>query len=221
MDRRGKILASPGDPPFKAGTLVTTIKAKDEAGLRRDYDFKGLALVLRAEREALSRTFRLVIDGLPDSPRGGPCSSACAARGRGARSPRQPLKWDAMRGTSAMPSQLSIWKLRGECAALLATCTQATIGHADVVGDRGRRLIPRRRRLDLICATVPRIISPSAAHRRSAFGACGQDQRSRGEDPATTAGWGRKSPLSRRNSLSQFAPLKGLDAHDERTRRTF
>jgi hypothetical protein len=68
MDRRGKILASPGDPPFKAGTLVTTIKAKDEAGLRRDYDFKGLALVLRAEREALSRTFRLVIDGLPDSP---------------------------------------------------------------------------------------------------------------------------------------------------------
>jgi hypothetical protein len=49
MDRRGKILASPGDPPFKAGTLVTVIKAKDEAGLRRDYDFKGLALVLRAE----------------------------------------------------------------------------------------------------------------------------------------------------------------------------
>lgn len=43
MDRKGKVLESPGDSPVAGSGLVTVIKAKDEASLRRDYDFESLA----------------------------------------------------------------------------------------------------------------------------------------------------------------------------------
>jgi hypothetical protein len=67
MDRKGKVLRLPDDPPSRTGTLVTVIKARDEASLLRDRDFKSLALVLKAEQKALRRVFDVVIEALPES----------------------------------------------------------------------------------------------------------------------------------------------------------
>jgi hypothetical protein len=47
-------------------TLVTVIRAVDEASARRDHDFKGIALVARAEREALRELFEDALERLPD-----------------------------------------------------------------------------------------------------------------------------------------------------------
>ena len=66
MDRKGKVFKSPGDSPVADSALVTVIKAKDEASLRRDYDFKSIPLVLHADREAQRELFEEVIESLVD-----------------------------------------------------------------------------------------------------------------------------------------------------------
>jgi hypothetical protein len=66
MDRKGKVLESPGDSPVAVSALVTVIEAKDEASVRRDYDFKSIPLVLQAEREALQERLEGAIESLAD-----------------------------------------------------------------------------------------------------------------------------------------------------------
>jgi hypothetical protein len=66
MDRKGKVFKSPGDSPVADSALVTVIKAKDEASLRRDYDFKSIPLDLHADREAQRELFEEVIESLVD-----------------------------------------------------------------------------------------------------------------------------------------------------------
>jgi hypothetical protein len=66
MDQKGKVLESPGDSPVADSALVTVIEAKDEASLRRDYDFKSIPLVLQAEREALRERLEEAIESLAD-----------------------------------------------------------------------------------------------------------------------------------------------------------
>ena len=66
MDPKRGVLTSPSDPAVPSGALITVIKAKDEASLRRHSDFKGIALVSRAETEAMWEMFEHVIDTLPD-----------------------------------------------------------------------------------------------------------------------------------------------------------
>jgi len=60
-------LESPGDSPVADSALVNVIEAKDEASLRRDYDFKSIPLVLQAEREALQERLEEAIESLADA----------------------------------------------------------------------------------------------------------------------------------------------------------